>query len=395
MRVAGNQTDLYNGGQPCISDAGCPVKCTVNALTPQPMLAKRVYCDEAGNTGAALLDKAQPVFVLSSLDYFDQEAEELLGCVESSQGGEAKFTSLKKSERGKNKLIEFFAQPGLTPHRVKTTVFHKQYMAITKAVDIIVETLAHDDGIDLYERGGNIALANLHFYATPVYCGRDRFDQFMESFVAMIRKKDKASIEQFFYWAWQLYSLCTNKEYQSMLAPFLVAESSIDDILKNIDYLSLDPAIPSFFNHCVAWGEQYGADFDVLHDDSKPLYAAQDTLRMFMDRTIPPTKIGYDRRRFVFPLKAKTLNFGDSRVCRQLQMADLVAGACAYLCSCRANGSMNDFAQALETEAQLDRFVINALWPSKDVTPAALETEQEGGINAADYIADVLSTKRI
>jgi hypothetical protein len=359
------------------------------------MPANRVYCDEAGNTGAALLDKAQPVFVLSSLDYSNQEATELLACVESSQGGEAKFTSLKKSERGKTKLIEFFAQSSLAPHRVKTTVFHKQYMVITKAVDIIVEPLAHYDGIDLYERGVNIALANLHFFATPVYCGRDRFDQFIESFVAMIRKKDNASIEQFFYWVRQLHSLCIDEEYRSMLAPFLVAERSIGEILENIDYLTLDPAIPSFFNHCVAWGEQYGAEFDVLHDESKPLYKERDTLRLFMDKTIPATEIGFDRRKFVFPLKAKSLDFGNSRMFRQLQMADLVASASAYLYSCRANVAMNDFSQALETEAQLDRFVINAIWPSKDVTPAALETDQEGGINAVDYIADVLTKKRI
>lgn len=193
---------------------------TLDALTPQPMSANRVYCDEAGNTGAALLDKAQPVFVLSSLDYSDQEATELLACVESSQGAEAKFTSLKKSERSKKKLIEFFTQSQLTPRRVKTTVFHKHYMVVTKAVDIIVETLAHEDGIDLYEHAGNIALANLHFFATPVYCGRERFDQFLESFVAMVRNKDKASIDKFFYWAWQLHGLCINEEYRSMLSSF-------------------------------------------------------------------------------------------------------------------------------------------------------------------------------
>lgn len=359
------------------------------------MTANQIYCDEAGNTGAALLDKAQPVFVLSSLDYSDQEATELLACVDSSQGAEAKFTSIKKNERGKKRLIEFFNQPHLTSSRVKTTVFHKQYMVITKLVDIIVETLAHEDGFDLYERGGNIALANLHYYAMPVYCGRERFHYFLESFVEMIRKKDKSAIEKFFYCAWQLHSLCINEEFRSMLAPFLVAEHSINDILENINYLSIDPAVPSFFNHCVAWGEQYGAEFDVLHDESKPLYAERETLRMFMDKTIPPTEIGYDRRKFVFPLKAKSLEFGNSRKFPQLQMADLVASASAYLCSCRANGTMDEFAQALETDARLDRFVINALWPSAEVTPEALETDQEGGINAVNFIADTLSKKRI
>ncbi len=267
-------------------------------------------------------------------------------------------------------------------------------MVVTKAVDIIVETLAHEDGIDLYAQGGNIALANLHFCVTPVYCGRERFDQFLESFVTMIRSKDKASIEKFFYWAWQLHDLCIDEKYQSMLAPFLMAEHTIDDILENIDFLSLDPAIPSFFNHCVAWGEQYGVEFDVLHDESKPLYAERDTLRMFMDKTIPPTKVGYDRRKFVFPLKAKGLDFGNSKMYKQLQMADLVASASAYLYSCHVNGTMNDFSQALETDAQIGRFVINALWPSHDVTPVALETDQGGGINAVNFIADALAKQK-
>lgn len=355
----------------------------------------QVYCDEAGNTGAALLDKAQPVFVLSSLDFSDSEASELLACVKSTQGAEAKFTTLRKSERGKRKLIQFLSQHALTPARVKATVFHKEYMVVTKMVDIIVESLAHQGGIDLYERGGNIALSDLHFYATPVYCGRDRFNSFLASFVAMVRNKDKASTEMFFYWAWQLHGLCIDEKYQSMLAPFLVAEHSIAELLENIDSLALDPAVPSFFNHCVAWGDQYGAEFDVLHDESKPLYAERDTLRAFMDKSIPYTEIGFDKRKFEFPLKANNLEFGDSKKISQLQMADLIASASAYLNLCRINGNMDDFARGLEVDALLDRFVINALWPSTDVTPAALETDQEGGINAVNFIAEALSRRRI
>jgi hypothetical protein len=358
------------------------------------MPSHRIYCDEAGNTGAALLDRVQPVFVLASLDFSDGEADELLACVKSTQGAEAKFTTLRKSERGRRKLIQFFAQQPLTLARVKTTVFHKEYMVVTKLVDIIVETLAHKDGVDLYERGGNIALSNLHFYATPVCCGRERFSNFLTSFVAMVRNKDKASIDMFFYWAWQLHSLCIDKKFQPLLAPFLMAEHSIAEILENNNFLALDPAIPSFFNHCVAWGDQYNAEFDVLHDESKPLYAERDTLRAFMDKSIPYTEVGYDRRKFVFPLKANSLEFGDSKQFLQLQMADLIASASSYLNACRTNGSMDDFAHSLEVDAKLDRFVINALWPSKDVTPASLETDQEGGINAADYIADALSKKR-
>jgi hypothetical protein len=355
----------------------------------------QIYCDEAGNTGAALLDKTQPVFVLSSLDFFDSEATELLACVESTQGAEVKFASLKKSERGKRRLIKFLAQQALTSARVKTTVFHKEYMVVTKLVDIIVETLAHEDGIDLYEQGGNIALSNLIFVTTPIFCGQERFQNFLDSFVLMIRNKDKASIDKFFYNAWQLYHFSIDEEHRSVLAPFLIAERSIHKILESIDFLSLDPAIPSFFNHCVAWGDQYGVEFDVLHDESKPLYAERETLLAFMDKSMPYTEVGYDRRKFCFPLKALNLNFGDSKQFLQLQMADLIASASAYLFVCRANDAMDAFARNLEIEANLDRFAINALWPSKDVTPEELGTNQVGGINAVNFIAEALSKKSI
>jgi hypothetical protein len=349
------------------------------------MTNKVIYFDEAGNTGAALLDDKQPVFVLASVDFSDSEAKELLDCVTSSQGAEAKFTSIRKSERGKRKLIDFFKQSPLNPNNVKVTLYHKKYMVITKLVDIIIETLAHKDGIDIYQRGANIALSNLHYYAMPVFCGRERTIHFLESFIAMIRKKDQSSIDQFFYHGWQLYGSSINEKYTHTLAPFLIAEKWIHDILYSIDYLSLDPAIPSLFDHCIAWGKEYNQEFEILHDESKPLYAERDLFRDIMNVTMPPKEIGYDRRKFEFPLKAKNLNFGSSVHFQQLQIADLIASASAYLNVSRLNDTMDNFSNALEQDTKLDSFRVNALWPAVDIT-----AEEESGVNSVDYIVGAL-----
>jgi hypothetical protein len=72
-----------------------------------------IYCDEAGNSGANLLDPEQPCFVLASNDFSREEAESLLDHVRSAQGAEPKFTSLKKSGAGIAKLIRFLADPRL------------------------------------------------------------------------------------------------------------------------------------------------------------------------------------------------------------------------------------------------------------------------------------------
>ena len=47
-----------------------------------------VFFDEAGNTGAALTDTAQPVFVLASTNLTNEEAEKLLALVRTAQARE-------------------------------------------------------------------------------------------------------------------------------------------------------------------------------------------------------------------------------------------------------------------------------------------------------------------
>jgi len=105
-----------------------------------------IYCDEAGNTGANLLDPDQPFFVLASNDFSVDEANEMLGRVRSGQGGEAKFTTLKRRPEGVARLIRLLADPRLNDNRVRVEVFHKRYMIVTKLVDLVAETLIHDIG---------------------------------------------------------------------------------------------------------------------------------------------------------------------------------------------------------------------------------------------------------
>jgi hypothetical protein len=140
-------------------------------------------------------------------------------------------------------------------------VTHKRFMVVTKIVDIIEETLAHAYGLDLYERGANIAISNLHYYVSPVFCGEERFDEFFASFVEMIRVLTLDSKRRFFSASQAMYQNCSNEGHRSSFAPYIYAERLIDDILDGVDYLALDPAIPSFFLHCTEWGEQIGGPF--------------------------------------------------------------------------------------------------------------------------------------
>lgn len=108
--------------------------------------------DESGNTGADLLNTDQSVFVLASVCY--TEANQLLDLVFTPQSREAKFKRLKKSRAGERRVISFLQSEFVTAERVKINVFHKRYMVVTKIVDILIETIAHRDGIDLLAHFG-------------------------------------------------------------------------------------------------------------------------------------------------------------------------------------------------------------------------------------------------
>ena len=352
-----------------------------------------IFFDEAGNTGAALTDAAQPVFVLASTNLTDEEAEALLAGVRTPQTREAKFTSVRRSKAGQRRLLELIGTGSLDPQRVKSLVMHKRFMVVTKLVDLIEETLAHAHGIDLYERGANLAISNLRYLVSPVFCGEARFEEFLASFVEMVRRPTIASKDRFFRSARAMYEGCSDEGHKASFAPYIYAERFIDDILHGVTFLALDPAIPAFFSHCTVWGAQLAGPFSAVHDASKPMAAERENFEAMMNPAIAPAVIGYDRRKFEFPLKATGITFADSHDHPALQLADLIAGATSHWASSLARGEPDEFANNLDA-AGIRRFAFDALWPSPNVTPEALGTEEAGGINAVEHMTTALAKGR-
>jgi|SRR6266852_5378374 len=124
-----------------------------------------IALDEAGNTGADLLNSEQPVFVLASVSLSREKADTILEGIRTGQTRELKFARLKKSESGRRRIIRFLAAPELNTSNVITTFIHKRFMIVTKIVDLLVESLAHEDGLDLYKDGATIAFLISTFIA--------------------------------------------------------------------------------------------------------------------------------------------------------------------------------------------------------------------------------------
>jgi len=156
----------------------------------------------------------------------------------------------------------------------------------------------------------------------------------------------------------------------------------------------LDPAIPAFVEHCAFWGEHFGGPFDLLHDDSKPILQERKVLEDLLSHGEEENVIGYDRRKFVFPLRARRIQFGRSEADSRLQVVDLVASAGTYwMRGLIAPPDRKEFWEDIKT-ANIQRFVLDAIWPVPHLSPKELGTQYNGGINAATYIAEFLKKHR-
>jgi hypothetical protein len=358
-------------------------------------MTKLLAFDESGNTGTDLLNIKQPIFVLASCDFTVEEAESLLNQIKSVQViNELKFTKLKKSSRGKKRILEFLSDDRLTKDRAKVFYFHKRYLVVTKIVDLLVENLAHRDGIDLYKNGLNIAMSNLHYYSIPAFCGESLFDKLLDAFIKMFQEPTNTTISHFFHTVYTLFEQCSNPEYKQLIAPIMASSEIIIDVLQTNNKTVLDPAITAFFTLCSIWGEQYGETFKILHDQSKPLASERETLEMLMDKNGPYQKIGYDRRAFEFPLRSDCIELGDSKTDPRLQVADLISGSCYHWARGKADIQYQDEFWFQLDHLDMTKLAIGSIWPSPAVTPEEMGTHTGGGNNAVEAITRYVAEKQ-
>ena len=290
-----------------------------------------VAFDEAGNTGANLLDSDQPCFALSSVYYTNDEAEKILSAAATGQASEVHFAGLKKRSSGRRKVLGILNSPLLTPEKAKIFLVYKPYLVITKIVDMLIEDLLHRDGIDLFENGANIALSNVLFYCIPAFCGENAFQKIQQAFIEMVRTKKNAEIMNFYSAVYEARKRCKSSQFVPQLKTITRTREILRNNLSNWRHTDLDPALPCFMNLAGAWSDQFGEAFSILHDDSKPIDFDRDLIESLMDPNAEDIRVGRDRRTTPLFIKSTGITFVDSKVVKQVQVADILAGATAYL----------------------------------------------------------------
>ena len=352
------------------------------------MMKQTVAFDESGNSGANLLDSEQPVFVLASVHVSDDEAANLI----DPKSDEIKFSKLRRSAIGRRKILEILDSKSLNDEQILVSGFHKPFMIITKMVDLLIEPMLYDSGIDLCERGANIAMANMLFFTMPVFIGREAFKAIQAAFVEMIRSPSPATAERFFALAEEARSNLKHSKFAQELDMLLATQSVAEEYLNKWDGSDLDPAIPAFVEHGSIWTSRLKTEFAIVHDSSKPIQQQQLVLEAVMSTSEKSVIIGYDRRKIVFPIKAAGIEFHDSSLYPQLQIADIVASSATYCLRASLCQQTDSFARDLLHTSVLSG-TFRTVWPEAKVTPDELGTTKVGGIDASNYIGKYISKR--
>jgi hypothetical protein len=348
---------------------------------------RNVYFDESGNSGQNLHDGADPVFVLGSCAFTDDEEAELLSRLDTFKGPELKFSKLRKTASGQRAVLNFLNSQNIKNETAGVYAIHKPFMVVTKYCDLVLEPSFQEAGLDFYARGLNIATANLLTLTMPVYLNPATWNSFLALFARVVREKTHAAFYDWRKTTELIYSQLehTEPEMASYFAPVLLI-SDYQRLFATFNTDELDPLIPSYHTLVHHWSAAQNNLFKIVADESKVLAKERSRLLMFSDPNLKPVTIGYDRRKANYPLKVSDIILADSTKSRQIQLADLLSGsiACGLKAKIKGDLKAGSFAHEVLELCFSKNVIIGGLWPTKDVTPSQLGTDVQPSRNDAD-----------
>jgi len=351
---------------------------------------KRLFIDECGYTGEDLFNEDQPVFVLASFWLAEEHCVILKNKYFSKVNAkELKHSRLSKYPAQQKMIIDFLRHMAKESDSVKFAIAHKHYVLVTKIVDLLIETMAYEDGIDFYQDGLNIAFSNMLYIQTKRLAGDDFLKYMLKSFQQMMRGRTYSAYEAFFR------PICEN-QYPKELDEFFIFLKAHHvrygpNFLRTVPKDSIEIAFSEAFNLVAEWSKFIRGNFSLIHDKSSNMAKKKKLWDKVLHPDVPPKVVGYDRRKMYFPIRAEKSYFEDSHDFAGLQLVDLLAGAMARYMKWHIQGEEDhdDYAKELSTFLP-ESFSGHMLWPSTDVTPKDLGTIGPKAGNALQHIVDLI-----
>ena len=332
-----------------------------------------IFSDESGYTGPNLTNKDQPYFVLATLSLEEDDAKAIRDSFfHSVKTRELKHSSLARNAKQHTMVLEYLKHLESHQNLFKVLVVDKEFAAVGKIVDYLVETAAHRAGLDLYSNGYVVDFANILYYSLVAYETSTYRSALLSKFEGMLRHSSIIRYNDFFDYIEQpVVSPTLNSVLDLVRATRHVLNPN--EILK-AGPEALDLTFTTALALMAAWRKQTGKDFNLIHDVSSPMVKESKLWEALTDKSLPPATVGYGQKTIQFPIGMASTSFEDSRLWVGLQLADVLAGSFARTLSAYKRGDFDSYVGLIaETVFNL---------PAHSVMPA---TPDDFNAESADY----------
>jgi hypothetical protein len=350
-----------------------------------------LFLDESGYTGSDLINRDQPFFTLASTNISEADARLLLTSSFGPRTQEVKFAKLAKSARGRAEIVEFVRALDPRCGNCAFFTYDKQFLLCANLIDFWLEPMMHEDGVNLYERGGNIGLNNVTYLTLGTCLGRDGRRELFRKFQVMTRDRTQFAYNSF--WDSLEKSTLEHDLLKEIFRGLRVARHRLGyRHLVGLPASMLDLGNYGLLETVQHWRKKLpGDEFVVVHDESKFHRKQREFWETVLSQANPAAVVGQDRRILEFPLPVKGFRLEDSQRFPQLQVADLIASAARA----HANGyltGMSTFLIGL-SDAGLYEALAGGVWPTDAVTPTDLDTDGPVFGDAASHISRLVKPK--
>lgn len=348
-----------------------------------------IFFDEAGNSGQNLLDRNQPVYVLVSHNFSEQETKEILSPMKTS-AEELHFVKVRKYPKYHQPLTEILDNKEINSDRVKIALAHKKYVLGAQLCNYLVETSYYYSGVDFNINWENVKYANVLYLSTLFSEQKDNFNELLVLFQEMIRLKDQEAVDKFYDFVVIMYNKMNSEKEKVFFFPILKSKDYINRILESINKFSIDLSLPTLIVLSDVWSKASSEQINIVHDDSKQVEFWKEYITyMSSIESIKKQEIGYDTRKMTFPLQISSIKLVNSKDNLQVQLADLLGSAFAhYTKNILLENNRNDKVANIIANSRLANIYVYPLWPDSQVFEEK-EYDDLSDIDPLDFLANI------
>lgn len=311
------------------------------------------FVDEAGYTGPDLLNEDQPFLGLSAVFVTPEEATSLCkNHFPDTHCRELKHKTLSRRP-SHHKALTALQRECLKSHKAISFVANKRFMCIRMLLDTCIEPSFHARGINFYEDGFDVSLANILYFTGPSLFGPQQFNDLLVLFQRAVKSKSDQDINIFCEHTRSMRK-CALSEWMSPIS------KEFGEFIVSIKHpsSSTDIAFSMLFALLTRLEKTAEGNYEVVHDTSPAMHTYHDALKNLIKQ--PPQRsftISNDCA-IKFPLRLNKIREGSSHLEPGLQLADILVGGITKASVAELRGETTDtYAASIQALYDENNFI--------------------------------------